>query len=214
MPTAKGGYFLADGSRVPSVTTVISKFKDCGGLLHWAWKLGMEGKDYRQVRDDAASAGTLAHKLVEQWARNEPLSITGEMEVVTKAEIAFSAFKEWAAQSKLEIVQTELPLISERYRFGGTMDAVLVNGKRSIGDWKSSNSIYPEYLVQVAAYGMLWLENFPDQPIDGGYHLMKFSKDHPDFAHFHWSELEDAKRAFLLLRELYDLKAGLEKRAK
>src|SRR6516225_4019637 len=43
MPTAHSGYFIADGTKVPSVTQVISRFKDSGALIHWAWKCGRDG---------------------------------------------------------------------------------------------------------------------------------------------------------------------------
>lgn len=214
MATAKGGYFVADGSRVPGVTTIISKFKESGGLIHWAWSLGKEGKDYRDVKDKAAEAGTLAHELVERWIKKEPLSVEGDPEVTAKAKNAFEIFLEWAQQTRLEVTDTEVALISEKHRFGGTLDAMLVNGKRSLGDWKTSNSVYGDYLYQLAAYGILWEENFPDKPIEGGYHLMRFAKEHPDFAHYYWGELEEAKEGFLLMRRLYDIKATLDKRVK
>lgn len=214
MGTPKQGYFLADGSKVPGTTTIINKFKESGGLIHWAWNLGMEGKDYRKVRDDAADAGTLAHELVERWIKKEPLSIEGPEEIVTKAKNAFGIFHEWAAQTRLEVTESEVQLISEKHRFGGTLDAMLVNGKRSLGDWKTSNSVYPEYLYQLAAYGILWEENFPDKPIEGGYHLMRFAKEFPDFGHYFFAELEDAKEGFLLMRRLYDIKSTLDRRVK
>ena len=56
-------YKLADGSRVPSVTTalgILNKPK----LLNWAWKCGVDGLDYRAVRDNAADIGTLAHYFI------------------------------------------------------------------------------------------------------------------------------------------------------
>jgi hypothetical protein len=34
MPTPRAGYFLTDGMQVPSVTTVLSRFKDAGALMH------------------------------------------------------------------------------------------------------------------------------------------------------------------------------------
>lgn len=214
MATAPKGYFVADGSKVPSVTTIIGKFKESGGLIHWAWDLGIQGKDYRKVRDDAASSGTLAHSLVERWIKKEPLSIEGDPEVVKRANNAFEIFLEWAQQTRLEVTETEVRLVSERHRFGGTLDAMLVNGKRSLGDWKTSNSVYSDYLFQLAGYGILWEENFPDKPIEGGYHLMRFAKEHPDFAHYYWGELEKAKEGFLYMRKLYDIKSELDKRVK
>lgn len=214
MATAKGGYFLKDGvTRVPSVTTVISRFKDAGGLIHWAWNLGKEGKDYREVRDDAASAGTMAHSAVENWIKGDPVAFQGAPEVCKRAEVAFGAFLKWADQTHLKVTHQEIPLISEQYRFGGTFDAILVDGKRAMGDWKTSAKVYPEYLVQVAAYGKLWEENRPDEPIDGGYHLLRFDKEYGDFHAHWWGELDKAWQAFLHLRELYEINKELTKRA-
>lgn len=213
MPTQAKGYFLNNGDRVPSVTTVLGRFKESGGLIHWAWKLGMEGKDYRQVRDAAADAGTLAHAAVDDWIHKRPVTFIGEPDVCAKAQVAFGAFLEWAQQTQLVATHTEMPLISERYKFGGTFDALLVKGKRAMGDWKSSNAIYGDYLAQVAAYGILWEENFPDQPIDGGFHLLRFDKEYGDFHQHWWSELEAGKRFFLNLREAFEDAKELKKRA-
>lgn len=212
MATKKGGYFLKDGVKVPSVTTVLGRFKESGRLIHWAWDLGKQGKDYREVRDSAADCGTIAHEAVEAFIRQIDFTwpTTG---AVDKAKKAYDAFLEWAQQTQLQVTHTEVALISEKHRFGGTLDAMLIQGKRSLGDWKTSNKVYPEYLMQVGAYGILWEENFPDQPIDGGYHLLRFDKEFGDFHHSWWGELESAKRSFLLLREVYELEKELKKRA-
>lgn len=213
MPTQRKGYFLADGDRVPSVTTVISRFKDAGGLIHWAWRMGSEGKDYRDERDKAADAGTMAHAAVEAHIHDQPFSFDGDAEVCEKARKAFGAFLEWADQTQLRVTHTELPLVSEKYRFGGTFDALLIRNGRAMGDWKSSNNCYPEYLVQVAAYGKLWEENFPEEPITGGFHLLRFDKTFGDFHHHWWGELDRAWDAFLHLRDLYEIDKELKKRA-
>jgi hypothetical protein len=215
----RAGYHTADGKRVPGVTTVLGRFKESGGLIHWAWDLGMQGLDYRVVRDSAADAGTLCHTMVDAWIHGDSTTealLDGEadIEVRNKALIAFGAFREWADQTQLVVTHTEMPLVSETYRFGGTFDAILVKGKRSMGDWKSSNAVYPEYLAQVAAYGLLWEENFPDEPIDGGYHLLRFDKAHGDFTHKWWGELDAGRRYFLNLRAAYEEAAELKQRAK
>ena len=64
-------YRLKDGTRVPSVTTIISRFKESGGLVHWAWNLGMQNIDYRQIRDSAADAGSLAHAMLEETSQGD-----------------------------------------------------------------------------------------------------------------------------------------------
>ena len=212
------GYRAADGQKVVSVTTVISKFKEAGGLMHWAWKEGIEGRDYRETRDKAADAGSLGHAMIENWAKGLPVDdIIGPEDVLGPARQGFHSFLAWAASTKLQIVAQEVSLVSEKYRFAGCLDStlvVVVDGALSMGDWKFSNSVYSEYMIQLAAYGLLWEENNPDQPLTGGFHLMRFSKEFGDFSHRHWPELERAKRAFLLMRELYDIKGELDKRVK
>lgn len=182
--------------------------------MYWAWNCGKEGKDFREERDKAADAGTMAHAAVECWVKGENFAFSGNPEVVQKAEKAFSAFIEWADQTKLKVDQTELPLVSEKYAFGGTFDAILVGTKRAMGDWKSSNGIYGEYLAQLAAYGQLWAENFPDEPIEGGYHLLRFDKTHGDFTHKWWGDLTAGWEYFLRLREAYEFDKELKQRAK
>jgi hypothetical protein len=174
----------------------------------------MAGIDYRDARDSAASAGTLAHALVEGDIRGVPSPQVPLTDEQTKALKAFENYKEWAAQTQLTPVKTETRLISERHKYGGTIDAMLVGGKLSLGDWKTSNAVYPDYLIQLAAYGLLWTENFPDQPIEGGYHLLRFSKDTADFVHYHFGELDEAAEAFLLMRRLYDLDKVLRARVR
>ena len=46
----------------------------------------------------------------------------------------------WKAGVNLEIVLTELPLVSELYQFGGTPDAlaVILSGSMTLLDWKAS----------------------------------------------------------------------------
>ena len=213
MPTARKGYFLANGDRVPSVTTIIGRFKEAGGLMYWAWECGKNGKDFREERDKAADAGTMAHAAVEAWVHDQPFTFEGNPEICEKAQKSFGAFLEWVKQTHLRITHTELPLISEKYRFGGTFDAILVRNGRAMGDWKTSNNCYPEYLIQVAAYGKLWEENFPEEPITAGFHLLRFDKTYGDFHAHWWGELDRAWTAFLHLRELYEIDKELKKRA-
>lgn len=211
MPTQP--YVNKAGKRVPSVTTIISRFKESGGLVHWAWQLGRDGLDYRTEREKAADAGTAAHAMVEADIKGEPFDASPYAdEILEPARMAFGAYKEWTDQTKLKPVATEVPLVSEAYQFGGCLDAMLVNGKLSLGDWKTSNAVYADYLIQLAAYAILWEENHPFEPIEGGFHLLRFSKG-GDFSHHFYPKLDEAKRAFVLMRELYDISAALKKRA-
>jgi len=226
LPTPKAGYRLKDGSRVPGTTTIIGRFKDSGGLIHWAWDQGRNGLDYRATRDSAADAGTLGHWLVEQHiakiAENEIAALFEnkigvekvERPIADKAIKAYQSYLGWENQTKLEIVAQEMLLVSEKHRFGGTPDAVgKIDGVLCLVDWKTGNSLYRDHLVQVAAYRALWEESHPDQLLTGGFHICRFSKDFGDFAHHYYDDLTDAWEQFLLFRRAYEIDALLKKRA-
>lgn len=214
-----GGYHIKSGEKVPGTTTIISRFKDSGGLLYWAFEQGKaaergEISKLYEKRDEAGEAGTLCHSMVEaRIANSEPpdLSLYTE-EIVKLAQQGFENYLRWADISKIVVVEQEIELVSEEYKFGGCPDAIMVNDALCLGDWKTSNGIYVDYLLQLAAYKKLWDENYPERPITGGFHLCRFSKEHADFAHHYWSELDDAWEQFKLFRQAYDLDRILKKR--
>jgi len=222
MARPASGYKTKDGKKVVGVTTPIGRFKDSGGLLWWAFEQGKaaergEINSLYDRRDEAAEAGTLTHDMVEAHIRGWEMPNLNQYEhdLVIKAQQGFENYLNWEKSSNLEMVETEMSLISEKYKFGGTLDAMMYQGKLSLGDWKTSNTgPYVDWILQLAAYGILWEENYPDRPIEGGFHLVKFSKENPDFAHFHWGELEEAKEMFLLLLKAYELDKKLKKRVK
>lgn len=218
MPTPAKGYFLADGSKVPGTTTIISRFKESGGLMQWAFQQGKAGKRHLyEEAEKAADIGTHAHALVEAHINGQPAPATpGNLkpEDAQKAQTAFSAYLTWAENFKVKIIAQETLLVSEKYRYGGTPDAIgIVGNSLALLDWKTSNSVYSDYLVQLAAYRNLWEENHPEQPITGGFHLLRFSKENGDFAHHYFPALDEAWRQFVLFREAYEIDKSLKKRA-
>jgi len=134
-------------------------------------------------------------------------------QIAIQALQGFENFLNWFSMSKLKVAFTEIEAVSEDYQFGGCNDLVLETDRGlAIGDLKTSNSIYPDYLIQISAYKHLWDANNPNQPITGGFHLLRFSKEHADFAHHYWSELDDAWEQFKLFRKAYDIDKRLKKR--
>jgi hypothetical protein len=221
MPHPKGGYRLKGGVRVPGVTTVIGRFKDSGGLLHWAFDQGRaaergEISALYDKRDEAAEAGTLAHSLVEAYINGLPAPDLAAypVEIAKQAQQGFENYIHWQEDNRIKVIRQEEELVSEQYLFGGCPDAVGEDsrGRLAILDWKTSNGVYQDYLIQIAAYYHLWEENRPGLPITGGFHLLRFSKEHADFAHHYWSELDDAWEQFKLFRQAYELDKKLKKR--
>ncbi len=112
-----------------------------------------------QVRDEAADFGTQAHILVEQIIQGLEPEIPPEMVPVV------DSFSAWRRQARLDIRLTETMVYSARYRYPGAMDAVAYrSGKLVALDSKTSNGLYPEYALQVAAHARA-LEEMTGRPV-------------------------------------------------
>jgi len=219
MPTPTNGYYTKSKEKVPGTTTIIGRWKESGALIAWAYNRGKEGLELYESRDKAAELGTIVHEAVEAFVKNSGAILINleslSPEDGTAVMSAFNAFREWFDMNNFEIIAQEVQLVSEIYKFGGTPDAIAKDGKGRLVllDWKTSNGVYQDYLLQLAAYRILWNENNPDNPLTGGSHLCRFAKENGDFAHHFYPDLSDAERCFLLLREAYDLDKVLKKRA-
>lgn len=234
MPTPKDGYRLRDGTRVPSVTTINGRFKESGALMKWACRVGFEqGKrgdfepDLYKKSSEAADIGTVAHGMVELTIKGNATPevleayVTETLPAESRAAAwsSYAAFNSWAKNYSVSFKQQEVSLVSEKHRFGGTLDAVgLINNDQGSGlalfDWKTSKAIYEDYLIQVAAYGALWNENNPDQPITEGFHLLRFAKQGGDFHHHHFPKLDLEWEQFLDFRKCYERSYWIKARAK
>ena len=219
MPTPRKGYFTKDGTKVPGTTTIIGRFKESGALIAWAYKRGKDGFELYDSRDKAAEVGTVIHDAIERYNKNEDWKIAlaslTKKEDIAAAESGFFAFLDWLSTSRMEVIYQEMHLVSELHKYGGTPDAIMrgPDGKLSLGDWKSGRGVWADHLVQLGAYRILWNENHPNEPLTGGSHLCRFDKEHGDFAHHYYPNLDKEEEAFLLMRPLYDKMARIKKRA-
>ena len=153
-------YMLNSGARVPSVTTILNAVLAKPALIHWAWECGTRGEDYRKVRDIAADIGTLAHLMIMAHLKGIPVDL-GEYskETIDKAENSFLSYLDWEKGRKVEPIGVEVPLVSEVYGYGGTIDCFAsLDGQPTLIDFKTGKRIYPEMIYQVAAYRNLLLE--------------------------------------------------------
>lgn len=226
MARPSGGYRNKAGDVIPGTTTIINRFKDSGGLVQWAYKRGRahellvaQGKPapsrlYDEV-DQAAAAGTIAHDMIEAAILEKPFVMPEVAEdIAAKARNAYAQFLEWRTNTRIEIIATERTYISELLQFGGTVDAIGKdrNDRIVLVDWKSSNSVYADMLIQLAAYALL-LEECAPEWTPQGFHLLRVAKESADFAHHYYGELADARRQFMLFREAYTIAQRLDKRA-
>jgi len=226
MGRPSSGYYNAAGDKIPGTTTIIGRFKESGGLIQWAYKSGREherlvaqGKTAPRhlydVVQAAADAGTIAHDMIEADIIGQDFTTPdAPAEILAKAGNAFDQYRKWRRDSRIEIIATERSYVSEQYQFGGTVDGIGMDsdGQIVLLDWKTSNSVYADYLIQLAAYAILLQECAPDWTPQG-FHLLRVAKESADFAHHYYGELDDARQSFLLMRELYGIDQRLKKRA-
>lgn len=187
------------GIVVPSVTTIIGNNLGWNKnvLIGWARKMAMQGIDPYKVRDQAGSIGTLAHKLVEYHLLKKEVDFLSEYSKDDQelAQNAFEAFLEWEDSVDLKPVEMEERLVSEWHQFGGTIDLqAYVNGKFSLVDFKTSNGIYPDHVIQLSAYEKLMTEagNAPETK-----YILHLHKERGDFKPLPYYDLEEYWEVFL-----------------
>jgi hypothetical protein len=157
-------YHLSDGTQVPGGSTICKLGDDPAALIHWAWALGRDGKDYKKERDKAADIGTIAHFLIECYLNGQVADLDDYSQAdIDRALICYNKFVDWWDEQHLEKVATEIQLVNESHRYGGTIDLIAhkSNGHHVLIDFKTSKKISDSYWRQCAGYAALWNHNQP-----------------------------------------------------
>lgn len=213
---ARRNYKNAEGQRLPGVTTVIGQNLGWNKepLLIWANKMGQEGKHHRDVSEKAADTGTIAHAMVEAELKEQDWKQLVDMRGITDdqiglAENAYLAWLEWANTVNFQLVASEMELISEELQVGATIDIAAIKSENSIVDIKTSTGIYADMIIQLAAYGMVYNEIYPDDQIKS-YYILKLGKEDGSFSYNYWPAgsplIEAGGQVFKHLREIHKLK--------
>lgn len=203
-------YKLADGTRVPGVTTILGVLNK-PALIPWANKMGLQGIDTSKYVDKLAAIGTLAHYLIQCHLQEEtPHLAAWSTEQVGLAENALLSFFEWERGHLLEQVICEQQLVSEAFRYGGTIDCcAILDGIPTIVDFKTGKAIYAEHLYQVAAYRNLLEEQ--GQTVEA-VRILQVGRDETEG--FSERIVTDTSKHFQLFEHclsIYRLKRELEK---
>jgi ATP-dependent exoDNAse (exonuclease V) beta subunit len=201
-------YKTSDGKRVPSVTTIIGILGK-PALLHWVAKVTREGLDWTKVRDDAASVGTLTHAMIFAHLKGETLDLSEySPDDVSRAETCLIKYWDWEKEHPdIKDLMLEAPLISEIYKFGGTIDRLCVMGDELVLiDYKTGKEIYDDMWLQLAAYEMLLAEN--EHEIQSA-RILRIGRDEKEgFEEQTRKDLKKEWEIFRRLKEVYELKGG------
>lgn len=122
------------------------------------WKASKRA--HSQKKDESASLGTMVHKFVEDYIKglNPELSVNPEMRG------AEEKFLKWVEDHKVKFVLAEQPIYSKKFGYAGTLDFIcIIDGHLWLGDLKTSNGIYDEYVSQTSAYWKARIEEFPTE---------------------------------------------------
>lgn len=173
-------YTLKDGSPCDWSVSQLCGILDKPQLVPWAakmtaqavasaWQPGvaysasqieeicMEAKKaHRVAKDSAGDLGTRVHLIVGAYVEGQlmpdGISDPGEKKSLENF-IRVTQGWEWLG--------SEITLVSEEHRYGGTADAIArINGVVHMIDFKTSNSVYPTYSMQCALYA----KGTPDDP--------------------------------------------------
>ena len=202
MPTVD---YKIDNKKVPSVTTILGRFKNATGLLIWANQIGLKGQLYQDELKKAGDIGTALHDLAEIHIKEEYYELPEDKKVRN----CFNQFLEWWDNNNYKVTWTEKHFCSEKYLYGGTPD-LLVN-ENILVDFKTSKGIYSDYLVQGSAYAKLIEEN-ENRKIDK-FIICRFPKDNSqtEIKEFSKEDLDNAFSYFELLRKAFDLDKQINK---
>jgi len=156
----------------PSVTTILG-ILDKPALIGWGINCAldhirenrhrMEGHGFETVLDEAKTAhkstgkeatdiGGLVHDAIESYLKQEAVAFDDWPD---EAYNCFNAFQSWFNDNQVQPIELEKKVINKEIGYGGRMDFLgMVNGKKTILDWKTSKAVYDEYRYQVGAYAL------------------------------------------------------------
>lgn len=154
----KRHYCLPDGSKVPSVTSILDKTKPeeaKQALREWKKRVG-EAKA-QQITTEAAGRGTRMHKWLEDYINTDRLGTPGSNPYsIQSHRMADSVIKQGLCHVD-EYWGTEVPLYFSGL-YAGTTDCLGIwKGKPAILDFKQANKPkkrewIDDYFLQLAAY--------------------------------------------------------------
>jgi hypothetical protein len=206
-------YRTKSGVKVPGVTTILN-LKNKPALVEWAFNLGKNNPSLgssREYVDDLARIGTCAHEMIAGHLKGEAPDLSDfSPKEVEAAGIPFGKFLAWTRGKSIVLAASEKVLVSEKHAYGGSLDVLaVIDGKRTVLDFKTGKAIYPEYFLQVAAYAEAEQE-MTGEKVDEVRILQVGRTGEEGFTEQAKSDWRYEFDAFLCLRRLYGIESRLK----
>lgn len=174
-PDGKRYYTLPDGTKLPSVTTVLGAQKK-DAIMAWRKRVGEDVAN--AISKKATGRGTNVHTLCERYLNNEPLGA-----VMPDAVEMFRTLKPLLNRID-NIHYQECALWSKQLGMAGRVDCIgEFDGVLSVIDFKTSKKIktlahIEDYFWQTSAYALMY-EELIGQPIDNLVIIMAVEDEQP-----------------------------------
>ena len=176
-PDGKRYYQLPDGTRLPSVTTVIGA-KGKQAIMEWRKRVGEEQAN--KISRQASSRGTNLHTLCEKYLNNDSKYF---MNAMPDALQMFKSIK--PLLNKIDNIHyQEQALWSVKIGMAGRVDCIgEYDGVLSVIDFKTSKRVknkedIDNYFAQCTAYAMMY-EELIGKPVDQLVVIMAVENDEP-----------------------------------
>jgi genome maintenance exonuclease 1 len=174
-PDGKRYYTLEDGTRLPSVTTVLGAMKK-EAIMKWRKRVGEE--EANRISRKATSRGTNVHTLCERYLNNEKLG-----DIMPDAREMFNDLVPYL--DKIDNIHyQECALWSKQLGMAGRVDCIAeYEGVLSVIDFKTSKRIktkddIEDYFWQTTAYSLMY-EEMIGRPIDNLVIIMAVENEQP-----------------------------------
>lgn len=186
-------------------------------------KLAAQADD--DALEDAGDVGTEAHDWIEKVIKTilsgqeeRRHELFAKLPLDERAENAAIAACDWMVRHNVRWICTERKCFSRKYGYAGTMDGLAwvdscddpsccpnpFKNRKSVIDWKSSNSLRVGYLWQAAAYRQAYIEETGEEIIDTW--ILRLDKETAEFDPWHMegqAPYHEDLKGFLLCLETH-----------
>ena len=190
-----------------------AEVREIGPLSELAWKMCLERavKNQRgdvEALEAAGDKGEAAHKAIEHILGKRPGHVPHVLTDIEGVRNALASWENWYNQNDLEVWHLEKPVYSIEHRVAGKIDAVgMLNGQVAVIDWKTGGGIYPESILQSAAYCMMCEESgLPKPDVGVIVHCPKTEGDDYTVRMIQCEEMDANIEAFLAVLQVWKWK--------
>ena len=156
----KRHYCLPDGSKVPSVTTILDKTKPQEAREALArWKKSVGEKKAQEIVTEAAGRGTRMHKFLEDYVKTGVINDPGTNPYSKQSHLMAKTIISTGLVNVNEVWGVEVPLYYPGLYAGTTDGCGLHLNEESILDYKQTNKPkklewIEDYFLQLTAYAL------------------------------------------------------------